>query len=155
MAFLRFPPIRPSALLLTLLAAVMCMPTRGGAVAGRDSRRPAFSVKASPQVSFTPARVVATAELRGGVNDFEEYYCPTVEWDWGDDTQSESTADCEPYQAGKSEIRRRFSAEHIYRVSGNYRIQVRLKKNRKPVVAAAANIQVRAGVRDDIPREHR
>ena len=54
-------------------------------------------------------------------DDFEEYYCPTIDWEWGDDTTSESTADCEPYEAGKSEIKRRFTVEHVFRHGGNFR----------------------------------
>ena len=65
---------------------------------------------------MSPLRVVASsAELIGGANDSEEFYCPTIEWDWGDGTQSESSVDCEPYEAGKSEIKRRFTVSHVFR----------------------------------------
>src|SRR3979409_1190649 len=74
----------------------------------KDDKRPKLSLKAQPIVSISPSKVTLRVELTGGANDYEEFYCPTVEWDWGDGTQSESTADCEPYQAGKSEIKRRF-----------------------------------------------
>src|SRR6266496_1255220 len=70
-----------------------------------EAKRPQMRLKAQPVISITPARVVLTAELVGGPDDFEEYYCPTVEWDWGDGTHSESTADCAPYEPGKSEIK--------------------------------------------------
>src|SRR4051794_32252840 len=70
-----------------------------------EARRPKLSLKAQPVISMSPSRVVLTAELTGGANDFEEFYCPTVEWDWGDGTQSESASDCEPYEPGKSEIK--------------------------------------------------
>jgi hypothetical protein len=110
-------------------------------------QRPKVTLKATPIVSIAPARVVLTAELVGGSNDYEEYYCPTVEWDWGDGTQSESTADCEPYQPGKTEIKRRFTVEHVFR-AGSYRVMFRMKRRDKPIVAATANIQVRPGIRD-------
>ena len=55
-------------------------------------------------LGISPARVVASADLNGGANDFEEFYCPAIEWDWGDDTKSTTSADCDPYEAGKSEI---------------------------------------------------
>ena len=45
--------------------------------------RPKLTLKAQPVISMAPSRVVLTAELVGGANDFEEYYCPTIEWDWG------------------------------------------------------------------------
>jgi len=110
-------------------------------------QRPKVTLKATPIVSIAPARVVLTAELVGGSNDYEEYYCPTVEWDWGDGTQSESTADCEPYQPGKTEIKRRFTVEHVFR-AGSYRVMFRMKRRAKPIVAATSNIQVRPGIRD-------
>ena len=69
-----------------------------------DKERPKISLKATPMVSRAPARVVLTVELTGGANEYEAFYCPTVDWDWGDGTESESTTDCEPYQPGKSEI---------------------------------------------------
>jgi hypothetical protein len=59
---------------------------------------------------MSPARIVLTAELLGGPNDYEDFYCPTTEWDWGDGTLSESTLDCAPYESGKSEIKRRFTS---------------------------------------------
>ena len=80
-----------------------------------SDKKPKLTLKAQPVISMSPAKVTLRAELVGGANDYEEYYCPTVEWDWGDGTQSESTADCEPYEAGKSEIKRRFTVEHVFR----------------------------------------
>ena len=113
---------------------------------GREQdRRPRLTLRAQPPVGIAPARVVFTAELVGGANDFEEFYCPTVIWEWGDDTQSESTLDCEPYEPGKSEIRRRFTVEHQFRRAGGYKVFFRLKKRDKPVAAASANVQVQPG----------
>ena len=126
--------------LLPALAAAQPKPE------GREQdRRPRVTLRAQPAVGIAPARVVFTAELVGGANDFEEFYCPTVIWDWGDDTQSESTLDCEPYEAGKSEIRRRFTIEHHFRRSGGYKVYFRLKKRDKPVAAASATVQVQPG----------
>src|SRR5260221_11409891 len=88
-------------------------------------------------MAISPARVVASADITGGADDYEEFYCPSIEWDWGDDTRSTSAADCDPYEAGKSEIKRRFSADHVYQVAGDYRIQFRLKKKDKAIAAAA------------------
>ncbi len=113
----------------------------------QEGKRPKVTLKATPIVSIAPSRVVLTAELVGGANDYEDFYCPTVEWDWGDGTQSESTNDCEPYQSGKTEIKRRFTVEHMFR-AGNYRVMFRMKRRDKPIVAATANIQVRPGIRD-------
>src|SRR5262245_10723011 len=76
--------------------------------------KPSVSVKASPAVGFAPMRVVLTAELKGGQDDYEEFYCATIEWDitsvngMGDGNKSEQKLECDPYEAGKSEIKRRF-----------------------------------------------
>jgi hypothetical protein len=86
---------------------------------------------------------VLTAELTGGANDYEAYYCAKIEWDWGDDTRSEAGYDCEPYEKGKSEIRRRFTQEHTFRIPGTYEVAFRLKQGSKIVGAARVTVQVR------------
>jgi hypothetical protein len=107
-------------------------------------KRPKLTLKAQPLISMSPSKVTLRAELIGGANDYEEYYCPTVEWDWGDGTHSESTADCEPYQQGKSEIKRRFSVEHVFR-TGYYQVAFRLKRRDKALASATATVQVQGG----------
>jgi hypothetical protein len=111
----------------------------------QDSQRPKLTLHAQPPVGTTPARIVLTAEMIGGANDFEEYYCPTIEWDWDDGTRSESTIDCEPYQPGKSEIKRRFTVEHVFRRPGAFKVFFRLKRRDKTLAATSANVQVRPG----------
>jgi len=106
-----------------------------------------LTLKAQPIISMAPSRVVLTAELVGGPNDAEDYYCPTIEWDWGDGTQSESSSDCAPYEPGKSEIKRRYTVEHVFR-AGAYRVTLRLKQRQRVAAAATVNIQVRPGLRD-------
>lgn len=110
--------------------------------------RPKLTVKAAPMMAIAPVRVVFTAELTGGADDFEEYYCPSVEWDWGEGTVSQTTGDCDPYQAGKSEIRRRFTVEHTYDRGGSYRVSFRLKQRNKLVATASTNVQVRPGMQE-------
>lgn len=117
--------------------------------APKDSeRRPKLVMRAQPTIGTSPARVVLTAELVGGANDFEEYYCASVEWVWGDDTASESNTDCPPYEAGKSEIKRRFVVEHVFRRAGNYRIMFHLKQRLRQVATGMTNVQIRPGPRD-------
>ena len=112
-----------------------------------DNRRPKVTLKAQPVIAMAPARVVLTAELNGGANDFEEFYCPTVEWEWGDGTHSESSSDCAPYEPGKSEIKRRYTVEHVFR-AGAYRVMFHLKRSNRSVGNASVNIQIRPGLRD-------
>lgn len=113
----------------------------------QDTGHARLTLHAQPVISMAPSRVVLTAELAGGANDAEEYYCPTISWDWGDGTESESTSDCPPYEPGKSEIKRRYTVEHVFR-AGMYRVTLRLKRRDKAVATAAVNIQVRPGLRD-------
>ena len=112
----------------------------------QGNKKPSLSLKASPAVSFAPARVVVVAEVKGGSDDFEDFYCPTIEWEWGDLTTSTAEADCEPYAAGKSEIRRRYTVEHRYKNPGGFKIILRLKKGNKVVATANTMVQVRAGL---------
>jgi hypothetical protein len=109
--------------------------------------RPKVTLRATPVIAMAPARVVFTAELTGGANDFEEFYCGGIEWEWGDGTKSESSSDCAPYEPGKSEIKRRFTVEHVFR-AGVYRVMFHLKRHDKAVGNATINIQVRPGLRD-------
>jgi hypothetical protein len=113
-----------------------------------DDKKPKISLKANPAMGMSPVRVVVTADITGGANDMEEFYCPGVEWEWGDDTRSTNTADCDPYEAGKSEIKRRFSADHVYRSAGEYRVQFRLKKKDKTIGAGSTSVRVRPGLGD-------
>jgi hypothetical protein len=109
--------------------------------------KPKLSLKATPVIAMAPARVVLTAELTGGANDYEEFYCDAIEWEWGDGTKSESSSDCAPYEPGKSEIKRRFTVEHVFR-TGVYRVMFHLKRHDKMVGSAMVQIQVRPGLRD-------
>jgi PKD domain len=109
------------------------------------SERPSLQLRLTPRTGMVPIRIVGAAELRGGSDDFEDFYCVTVEWDWDDGTRSEQTADCDPYQSGKSEIRRRYTVEHTYDRAGSYRVTFRLKKKDKAVAASTATVQVIGG----------
>ena len=53
--------------------------------------------------------------------------------------------DCEPYEAGKSEIRRRFTQEHVFRTPGSHKVWVRLKRNDKLLASANVNVQIQPG----------
>jgi hypothetical protein len=126
--------------------ALLLIPANALEARAQGNKKPSLSLKATPAVSFAPARIVVVAEVKGGADDYEDFYCPSIEWDWGDLTTSTAEADCEPYQAGKSEIRRRYTVEHRYKNPGGFKIVLRLKKGDKVVAAANAMVQVRAGL---------
>ena len=111
-----------------------------------DSARPKILLKAQPIIALAPARVVLTVELKGGSDHFEDYYCPAVEWEWGDDTRSEFGNDCAPYESDKSTIKRRFTIEHVYKMPGSYHVLFHLKRSDKPVATGSTDIQVRPGL---------
>ncbi len=143
----------PALVVVTLLlagagAAVPVRAQNASKETKEGDRRPKLLLKANPMVAGAPARVVLTAELVGGADDFEEYYCAATLWEWGDETSSESNTDCAPYEAGKSQIKRRFTVEHVFRRAGNFRVMFHLKQKSRQVATAQANLQIRPGVRD-------
>jgi hypothetical protein len=131
----------------TLLASEPAQKSDKDAKSNSDARRPKLTLKAQPVVGVAPARVVLTAELVGGENDFEDFYCPTVQWQWGDGTESESTNDCPPFEPGKTELKRRFTIEHVFR-TGSWRVNFSLRRQNKAVAFATVSIQVRPGAQD-------
>ena len=135
-------PRRTSCTLVAALAVFVSAPALQGQQT--EARKPSLSLRVTPTMGFTPLRARVVSEIRGGSDDYVDYYCARVEWDWGDGTVSESGSDCDPYEAGKSTIRRTFSADHIYPQSGEFRIVFKLKQKTRQVAAVSGNIQVRA-----------
>ena len=138
----------------TLAAVFVLASTSGSAGAAQraEDPKPSLSFTATPQAGFSPLRVRVVIDVRGGADNYAEFYCPSIEWDWGDGTISESSEDCDPYVAERSPIRRRFSAEHVFRSAGTYRVYFRLKQRVKSIDTANGNIEVRAGVRVEFVR---
>lgn len=132
-----------------LIAAAALLNDPGAALraqSGSEAKKPSLSLRVTPPVGFAPLRTRLVVDVRGGSDDYAEFYCPTVEWDWGDGTISANAEDCDPYQAGKSVIRRRFSIEHTFQQAGSYRIAFRLKQRDKVVGSSSTQVQVRAGL---------
>ena len=132
--------------LVLAISAILLIPSNALQAREQGNKKPSLSLKASPAVSFAPARVVVVAELKGGADDLEEFYCPTVEWEWGDETTSTAEADCDPYSAGKSEIKRRYTIEHRFKNPGGFKIIMRLKRGTKVIATANTLVQVKAGL---------
>lgn len=127
------------------LALALAVPV---VVAASGPKHPSLSIKATPAMAFSPAHVVITADLRGGANDDEQFYCPAIEWEWGDGTTSDNSADCEPYQPGKTEITRHFTVDRMFPHAGEFRVQLRLKKENKVIASATTLVRVRPGISD-------
>ena len=117
--------------------------------ASDDNKKPSVALRATPPVGFAPLKVRVVADIRGGADDWADFYCASVEWDWADGTTSESSEDCEPYQEGKSAIKRRFTAEHTFRSGGDYDVAFRLKQKKRVVSLTRAMVRVRAGLSEE------
>lgn len=136
-----------------LLAAVLAFTMLSGGAANaqrNDDKKASLSLRVQPPVGFPPLRVRVSAELRGGPDDAQDLYCPSVEWDWGNGLTSSRVSDCPVYEAGKSTIERRYSAEHTFNEHGSYSVRLRLKQGSRVVASASTNVQVRDGFREDI-----
>ena len=131
--------------LAALAAALMASVHLSAAQRDAADKKPSLSLKATPPAGFAPLRVHLAVDVKGGANDYADFYCPTVQWDWDDGTISENSEDCNPYETGKSTIKRRFSADHVFRLSGEYRLTFRLKQKDKVISSATTTITVRAG----------
>lgn len=132
------------------LVAVCAFAVLAATGAGADDKdKPSLNIRATPISGFAPMKVSVSVALQGGANDYQDFYCPSVEWDWDDGTKSQEKVDCEPYEPGKSEIRRNYRAEHRYEFGGTeFRLQFRLKQKNKTVASTSTTIRVQPGIRD-------
>ena len=125
-----------------LVACLVSVAWGPGAAYTQEHDRPELGLRAANNLAFAPAEMVFTGRLRGGTDDDEEFYCLSAEWDWDDGTISESTFDCDPYEPGVSEIRRRFSRRHSFNRGGRYEIRLTLKRGGDIIASARTSITV-------------
>ena len=104
-------------------------------------------LRATPNVAFAPASILFVGQIRGGPDDNEELYCPTVEWEWDDDTISSQTVDCDPFEPGVTEIQRRFSVRHTFDYAGQYDVRLHLKQGDDVVITSRVRVEVRGNNR--------
>jgi hypothetical protein len=109
----------------------------------KKPKRPGVELRFTPRYSFSPANVSFTLELKGG-DDMEEYYCPEIEWEWGDGSKSVQEADCDPW-AADSKVQRRFTGSHLFPQSGVYTARVTLRKSDKTIVTKSVEVTVQPG----------
>lgn len=127
------------------LAALLAAPGAWAQDKPAKAERPKLTLRANPSMAFSPALITLTAELKGGDDDYADFYCASLEWDWGDGTKSEATDDCEPYEAGKSEIKRRYATQHRYNIPGVYNVRFRLKQRDEVIASVSRRITIRPG----------
>lgn len=127
-------------------AAILAIAAGTGSSAEDKGKRPRLDLRALPRMAFSPVNIFLTAELMGG-DDVEEYYCPELEWEWGDGGKSVHEADCPAYEPG-AKIERRFSAEHEFRRAGIYNVKVTLRRASRTLAANTVKITVRPGIGD-------
>jgi len=140
------PPVTASLCAGALLLAAVMYPVRAQEKQEKkDAKRPSLSLKAIPGTGMVPVRISATAEFKGGDDDFQDYYCPAFEWNWGDGTVSEQSSDCEPYESGTSLIRRRYTGSHTYKRAGAFRIVFRLKHRDKVLTSQTTIVRLLGG----------
>ena len=114
----------------------------------KDNGKASLSLRATPMMAFAPVRITLAAQLKGAASDTEDFYCPTVEWDWGDGTISESSSDCEPFQLNKSEIQKSFMTQHVYKTGGQYEVRLLLKKADRVVAVASTSLNISRAINE-------
>lgn len=109
--------------------------------ADKKPKKPKLEMRVLPRMGSAPVEVLAIADLVGG-EDLEEFHCPELEWEWGDEGKSLQEIDCPPYEPGLK-IERHFTARHVYTRSGMYSIELRLMRGGRTIASGAADIDVR------------
>jgi hypothetical protein len=126
---------------LPLVSLVLLGLAASGWAGEPKAKKPRLDLRASPRVAMSPVNVLLVAELVG-VPQGEEFYCPGLEWEWGDGGKSSYESDCPPFAPGV-ELERRFSATHAYLRPGDYQVTVRLRRADRSITSATASITVR------------
>jgi hypothetical protein len=126
--------------LAAVLGAFFVVALAAPSFAGTKARRPRLDARAAPRITMSPARVLVTVELVGG-EDVEDFYCPGLDWDWGDGSRSFRESDCDPFVEG-TRLERRFSEWHLYRSPGAYAVRVTLRHARRTLASTSAQVTV-------------
>jgi hypothetical protein len=114
--------------------------------------RPELDIRATPRTGFSPLSVLFTLELKEG-GDHEDYYCPELEWEWGDGDRSIQESDCDPWVPGETKITRRYTNRHLFRFSGVYTVTVRLKRVDRTIARITHRLTVRQGAGERYPQD--
>ena len=129
--------MRRAALACLLITALGVPALAGGA------RRPRVELRATPRMAFLASDVLVAAQLVGG-DEHEDFYCPEVEWEFGDGSRSRHQADCEPFSP-VTPLERRFTARHAYRQPGDYEVRVTFRRSDRALAVATTHVRVYFG----------
>jgi hypothetical protein len=94
-------------------------------------------------MAYSPVSVLVLAQLVGG-DEHEDFYCPDVEWEFGDGSRSAQQADCEPFTEGMP-LERHFRARHAYLRPGDYEVRVTLSRASRTLAVATTRVTVHGG----------
>ena len=133
---------------LVLIGAMAAVSGPAASTQGPKDNKPSIAVRATPAMGFAPFRAVLTVDVKGGPDDYEQLYCATAEWEMGDGNRAEQQNDCDPYEAGKSQIKRRYVREQVFDTPGEFQVMFRLKQKNKVIASGQTRVQVRPGIRD-------
>jgi hypothetical protein len=131
---------------LIIVSMVLILgPSAGTATSGETAlgKKTVLRLKALPQIALTPARISFTGFLSGNRN-LERYYCPEVEWRFGDGARSVLSPDCHSVEnRDLTPINRLWSVHHNYRWSGVYDVKLILRRDGRAVATATTQVVVR------------
>ena len=139
------PLMRRGAWALLLALAVVAPVTASGAA---KPKKPKLDLRATPRFAFSPAQILFTAELSGGDDDAEEFYCPELEWEWDDGGKSVKEADCPPFESGVTKIERRFTQTHVFDRAGVYAVRLTMRHAGRTLAKQTFSVTVRPGLGD-------
>ncbi len=116
--------------------------------AGPPAGKPKVELKPNPQMAMLSIgpRASATIRFRLSVKDGgdEDYYCPRLEWEWEDGTNSVEESDCPPFEAAQAtDHERTWTRSHVFREPGEHTIKVRLYKGDRLVRTVETRIEIR------------
>ncbi len=127
-----------------VVALAFSAPGTGAAREAEHARdtlaRPRLELRATPPTAFSPANVMVIGKLIGG-DDLEDFYCPALEWDWGDGSRSMREGDCPPFD-DETQMARLFSVMHRYQAAGDFSVRLTLRRAGRTVASAAVSIRV-------------
>lgn len=88
---------------------------------------PQLEVIAEPVSGEVPLVVTFTAKLRGAESNDKRFYCPSIEWSFGDGTNEAIAATCVPYTPDV-QVQATYETTHRYEKPGTYTVTFMLNE---------------------------